>query len=122
MNVMKSLDKYEQHLAPVRDCFAVSPGVQAIKSSSNDLFLESFLLHFCALGSQMTEPVEGWIRRASQRSATMGLSELASALCGHARAEAGHHLMMIADVKGLAVRWNAHRKPPVDAEKLLCQP
>ena len=36
-----------------RECFAISPGVQAINSSSNDVFLESFLLHFCALGSQM---------------------------------------------------------------------
>ncbi len=121
MNVMKSLDKYEQHLAPVRDCFAVSPGVQAIKSSSNDLFLESFLLHFCALGSQMTEPVERWIRRAAGRCATMGHAELAHALNGHAQAEAGHHLMMIADVRSLAARWNARRKPSVDARKLLNQ-
>ncbi len=66
MNVTKSLDEYEQLLAPVRECFAVSPGVQAIKSSANEVFLESFLLHFCALGSQMTEPVEGWIRRAAK--------------------------------------------------------
>ena len=92
MNVMKSLDEYEQLLAPVRECFAVSPGVQAIKSSSNDVFLESFLLHFCALGSQMTEPVERWIRRAAGRCATMGHAELAHALNGHAQAEAGHHL------------------------------
>jgi hypothetical protein len=31
MNVMESLDEYEQLLAPVRESFAVSPGVQAIK-------------------------------------------------------------------------------------------
>ena len=49
--VMKSLDEYEQLLAPVRECFAISPGVQAINSSSNDVFLESFLLHFCALNA-----------------------------------------------------------------------
>src|SRR5260370_3085346 len=119
MNVMKSLDKYEQLLAPVRDCFAVSPGVQAIKSSANEVFLESFLLHFCALGSQMTEPVEGWIRRAAGRCATMGHAELAHALNGHAQAEAGHHLMMIADVRSLSARWNARRNPSVDARKLL---
>jgi hypothetical protein len=50
MNGIKSLDEYKQLLAPVRECFALSLGVQAIKSSSNDVFLESFLLHFCALG------------------------------------------------------------------------
>jgi hypothetical protein len=122
MNVMKSLDEYEQLLAPVRECFALSPGVQAIKSSSNGIFLELFLLHFCALGSQMTEPVEGWIRRAAGRCANMGLAELAHALNGHAQAEAGHHLLMIADVTSLAARWNARRKPSVDARKLLNQP
>jgi hypothetical protein len=122
MNVMKSLDEYEQLLAPARECFALSPGVQAIKSSSNGIFLELFLLHFCALGSQMTEPVEGWIRRAAGRCANMGLAELAHALNGHAQAEAGHHLLMIADVTSLAARWNARRKPSVDARKLLNQP
>ena len=49
MNVMESLDEYKQLLAPVRECFAISPGVYAINSSSNDVFFESFLLHFCAL-------------------------------------------------------------------------
>src|SRR5258708_34427078 len=98
MNVMKSLDEYEKFLAPVRGCCAVSPGVQAIKSSSNGVFLESFLLHLCALGSQMTEPVEHWIGRAAGRCATMGHAELAHALNGHPQGEAGHHLMMIADV------------------------
>jgi hypothetical protein len=97
-------------------------GVQAINSSSNDVFLESFLLHFCALGSQMTEPVERWIRRAADRRAMMGHAELAKALNGHAQAEAGHHLLMIADVTSLAARWNARRKPAVDARKLLNQP
>jgi hypothetical protein len=59
----------------------------------------------------MTEPVERWIRRAAGRCATMGHAELAHALNGHAQVEAGHHLMMIADVRSLAVRWNARRKP-----------
>jgi hypothetical protein len=118
---MESLDEYERLLAPVRESFAVSPGVQAINSSLNDVFLESFLLRFCALGSQMTEPVEGWIRRAAGRCAAMGHAELEHALNGHAQAEAGHHLMMIADVTSLAARWNARRKPLVDARKLLNQ-
>ena len=121
-NVMKSLDEYEQLLTPVRECFAISPGVQAINSSSDDVFLESFLLHFCALGSQMTEPVERWIRRAAARCGTMGLAELAHALNGHAQAESCHHLLMIADVTSLAARWNARRKPVVNARKLLGQP
>jgi hypothetical protein len=104
MNLMRSLDDYEQFLAPARERFAVSPGVRAIESTSDDVFLELFLLHFCALGSQMTEPVERWIRRAAERCVTVGFPELARALKGHAQAEAGHHLMMIADVRSLAAR------------------
>jgi hypothetical protein len=67
----------------------------------------------------MTEPVERWIRRAAERCVTVGFSELARALKGHAQAEAGHHLMMIADVRSLAARWNACRKHSVDAGELL---
>jgi hypothetical protein len=119
MNLMRSLDDYEQLLAPARERFAVSPGVRAIESTSDDVFLELFLLHFCALWSQMTEPVERWIRRAAERCVTVGFPELARALKGHAQAEAGHHLMMIADVRSLAARWNACRKPSVDAGELL---
>jgi hypothetical protein len=70
----------------------------------------------------MTEPVERWIRRAAGRCAIMGHAELANALSGHAQAEAGHHLLMIADVMSLAARWNARRMPAVDARKLLNQP
>jgi hypothetical protein len=121
MNIVTSLDEYEQLLAPARDRFAVSPGVQAIRSRSESVFLDLFLLHFCSLGSQMTEPVERWIRRAAERCASMGLSELAGVLRGHAQAETGHHLMMIADVRSLAARWNARRKPSVDADELLNQ-
>src|ERR1700730_17940095 len=121
MNIVTSLDEYERLLAPARERFAASPGVQAIRSNSDNVFLELFLLHFCALGSQVTEPVERWIRRAAERCASMGLSELARGLRGHAQAETGHHLMMIADVRSLAARWNACRKPSVDADELLNQ-
>jgi hypothetical protein len=121
IDVLNSLDKYEQLLAPARERFAASSGIRAIQASSDEVFLESFLLHFCALGTRMTEPVERWICRAAERCASMGLTELARALRGHARAEAGHHRMMIADVKSLAARWNSRRKPSVDAEELLNQ-
>jgi predicted GNAT family N-acyltransferase len=40
-------------------------------------------------------------------------------LTKHARAEAGHHLMMIADLRSLAGHWNLRHAPPVDAEELL---
>jgi hypothetical protein len=112
---------YEHLLAPARERFAVSPGVRAIQSSQDAAFLESFVLHFSALGWRTTAPVERWIRSAAERCAAIGLPELARALRGHARAEAGHHLMMIADARSLAVRWNSHRNPSVDADTLLKQ-
>ena len=115
------LDEYERLLAPARERFAASPGVRAIESAQDEIFLESFLLHFCALGSRMTEPVERWILSAAERCAMIGLPELARALAAHARAEAGHHLMMIADVKALSARWNARGKPLVNADQLLNQ-
>src|SRR6202008_67713 len=80
MNLMKSLDEYERLITPARERFVVSPAIQAMESTSDDVFLELFLLNFCALGSQMTEPVEGWIRRAAERCAAIGLSEVAVAL------------------------------------------
>jgi predicted GNAT family N-acyltransferase len=115
------LQEYEQRLAPARERFAVSHGVQAIQSSQDAAFLESFLLHFSTLGSRMTAPVERWIRGAAERCAAIGLLELARALRGHARAEAGHDLMMIADARSLAARWNSRRMPSVDADILLNQ-
>ena len=56
MNRVTSLDEYERLLAPARECFEASPGVQAIRPNSDDVFLELFLLHFCALESQVTSP------------------------------------------------------------------
>jgi hypothetical protein len=41
--------------------------------------LELFLLYFSAIGAQMTQPVEDWIRRASLRCAELGFTQLAKA-------------------------------------------
>ena len=38
--------------------------------------LEAFLLYFCAIGAQMTQPVESWIRRAATRCAALGSETL----------------------------------------------
>src|ERR1700677_3974306 len=122
MNAEPLLDRYNQLLAPARERFDTSVGVNAIRSINDPLMLESFLLYFCAIGAQMTEPVERWIRRAADRCAVLGFSEVAEALTRHARAEAGHHLMMIDDLRSLAGHWNLRHTPPVDAEELLRLP
>ncbi|MGH7111641.1 MAG: GNAT family N-acetyltransferase [Stellaceae bacterium] len=113
------LAEYERLMAPARARFAASPGVRAVEASRDGIFLEVFLLHFCALGWRMTEPVERWIAAAAAGCAALGLGELAHAFFAHARAEAGHHRMMIADARALALRWNTHRQPPIAVEPLL---
>jgi hypothetical protein len=85
MNATSSLERYNQLLAPARERFETSPGLNAIRSTNDPRLLEAFLLYFCAIGAQMTEPVERWIRRAADRCAVLGLSELAQALTRHAR-------------------------------------
>lgn len=81
--------------------------------------LERFLIYFCALGVGMTEPVEGWIRRAGQRCGDLGLTDLARALDAHAHQEADHHLLMQADTHRLVARWNGIHEPRLNAESLL---
>ena len=119
MDAKPSLEMYNQLLGPARERFEASLGFNAIRSNNNPRFLEAFLLYFCAIGAQMTEPVESWIRRAASRCAALGLSDLEEALTRHARAEAGHHMMMIADLRSLAAHWNLRHAPPVDADELL---
>src|ERR1700729_3785677 len=59
MNATLSLERYNQLLAPARERFETSPGLNAIRSTNDPRLLEAFLLYFCAIGAQMTEPVEG---------------------------------------------------------------
>jgi predicted GNAT family N-acyltransferase len=117
------LADYERVLAPARERFGQHAALQLLQSSALDAsLLESFLLHFCAIGSRMTEPVENWLRRAAGRCQELGLPDLARALRHHARAESGHHTLMIADVRSLAARWNANGGAPIDAEVFLRMP
>jgi hypothetical protein len=114
-----SLESYNRLLAPARQRFETSSGLNTLRSGNDPRLLEAFLLFFCAIGAQMTEPVESWIRRAASRCAALGLTDLAEALTRHARAEAGHHLMMIADLRSLARHWNSRHTPRVYADELL---
>jgi hypothetical protein len=116
-----SLERYNELLTPARQRFEVSAGLIALRSMTDRRLLESFLLYFCAVGSQMTEPVEGWLRRAADQCAAIGFVKLAEGLRKHACAESGHHLMMIADLRALATHWNAHHTPAVAFEDLLRQ-
>ena len=81
--------------------------------------LHRWLMQFSAWGIRMTEPVEGWIRRAGERCQAMGFDELGRALIAHARNEAGHEGLFLADLHHLVERWNAQGLPPVSAARFL---
>jgi hypothetical protein len=116
-------DLYEPRLESARARFAGSPGLTAVLSPTvAPALLERFLIQFCALGVGMTEPVEGWIRRAGDRCEAIGLRDLGRTLRTHAGHEAGHHELMIRDTRTLVARWNGRRTPPLDAAALLAEP
>jgi hypothetical protein len=117
---MTNHSHYEDAMAPARERFATNPILSAI--SARDVeprLLEAFLINFSARGVRMTEPVEGWLKTAAERCTAIGLRDIGQALRGHAAAESGHHLMMIADTHALVSRWNARGESRLDAEKLL---
>jgi hypothetical protein len=118
-----SLEAYESRVTIARDRFDQSPAVRALFQDPIDaVTLEAFLISFAIVGVRMTEPVEGWIRRAGERCGELGLEHLAKALAAHAHQEADHHLLMLADARLLVVRWNKTRKPELDVDVLLNVP
>jgi hypothetical protein len=120
---MSEFAAYERALVPARARFAHNPKFQALLASDVEpMQLELFLVHFTALGVGMTEPVDGWIRRAGERCREIGLDELGRSLTMHAKHEAGHHLMMIEDTRQLVERWNARHAHPISADELLGLP
>jgi hypothetical protein len=91
-------------------------------NESNPQKLLSFWINFSSDGKGMTEPVEGWIRRAGHKCVELGYTELGKNLEKHAIHEANHHLMMIKDTKNLVELWNKHYSPKIQSEILLERP
>ena len=60
-----TIERYNRHLAAVRERFDADPALNALRSNNDPQLLLLFLLYFCEIGAQMTQPVEGWIRRAA---------------------------------------------------------
>ncbi len=118
----QKLEAYESRMQSARQQFVKDPSLATILAADIDPpFLESFLIHFSALGVAMTEPVEGWIRRAGARCEEIGLIDLGQALQRHSRHEAGHHHLMVQDTRTLVSRWNSRRSLPLDADRILNQ-
>ncbi|GHH03896.1 hypothetical protein [Comamonas sp. JC664] len=120
MNLMDSL--YLPHVKQTRARLETEAVMRTLLSPDiAPLLLERFLIEWSARGAYMTEPVDGWIRGAGERSIALGAVKLGQALVTHARHEAGHHLMTIDDARGLARRWNARHVPQLDADALVAQ-
>jgi hypothetical protein len=114
---------YDSHVLTARARSAEDPVVARILDPQADpRLVELFLIQYCSMGVHMTEPVEGWIRRAGEGCKAIGMEDLGKSLVTHSHHEAGHHLMMIEDTHQLVSRWNAHGSHPLDAGRLLAQP
>lgn len=115
-------DLYEPGVVESREWIHSIEAVELITSPDIDsVFLDRFLIEFTARGVQMTEPVEGWIRRAGLRTVDVGFTELGEALQRHAVHEKDHHLMMIADTGFLVEKWNSLGRDKLDADQLIAQ-
>jgi hypothetical protein len=114
-----ALADYDERISPARERFAASRGVQGMISPHADArTMAAFLLHFSALSVAITEPVEGWIRRAGERCHDHGLFDLGRALQKHAEAEAGHHLYHRNDFDALVLLWNQRWHPTIGADEI----
>ena len=89
---------------------------------SDDREFLGWLINFATLGVSMTEPVEGWIRRAGIRCQQIGLQEVGDYLLKHSAHERDHHLMMIDDSKHLANRWRRLSGDTLDVTALIERP
>jgi hypothetical protein len=123
---MEYIERYERAVEPARRRFAEHPAIRLIQAREMGTdHLEGFFIYWSALGVAMTEPVEGWIRgagEACERLGGPGIAELGAALQKHAKAEADHHLLMIADLRRLCARRAAAGRSAPDPDELLALP
>lgn len=120
MSLVKEL--YEPYVLPARARISTDPLMRKLVDPAiSPELLERFFLQYHSLGVYMTEPHAGWLRRSGQRCLLHGLEPLGRGLLTRARQEAGQHLVLTEDVRQLVQRWNARRKLPLSAERLLAQ-
>ncbi|MGN6110763.1 MAG: hypothetical protein ACTHU0_37010 [Kofleriaceae bacterium] len=113
---------YVPHVVEARARLQSAPALKKLLDPNVDpALVEGFLIQFNSMGVYMTEPVDGWIRRAGEATVKVGLQEVGEKLITHAKHEEGHHLMMIEDSKSLVARWNAKRGAQLDATALINQ-
>jgi hypothetical protein len=117
------LNEYELALAPHRQRCLERPGLRVLLDRAiAPQLLHRFLIEFCARGVQMTAPVADWIERAGDGCFKLGLHTLGDALRAHARHEAGHDQLFVADTLRLVTQYNATYQAALDVRRLLGQP
>ncbi len=118
-----SLEGYERQMQAGRDAFSSSETLRYLFSNKiKKKTLHLFIIYFAGIGVRITQPVEGWIRRAGQRCSDMGLVELGSALRQHAKDEADHHYMHLQDVEILTKRWNSAYAEAINHKEIISSP
>ncbi|MER5750749.1 iron-containing redox enzyme family protein [Streptomyces sp. NPDC002088] len=118
-----AVQKYEDQITEVRSRLAEGPEIRALTAAECDTDLFAlWMLRYSAHGVHMTHDVERWIATAGERCGELGMEALATALSGHARAEAGHDRMMVADARALSSWLDADRGVRIDVDALLAAP
>lgn len=114
---------YTPKVAAARERVLTDSRMSRVLDPSRDpIFFERFLIQFSVSGYHMTEPVEGWIRRAGERCIALGYREIGDLLVSHAGHEAGHQTMMLEDAKLLVGRWNERRPASLSVDTLFAAP
>ena len=81
-----------------------------------------FLVEHASLSVQLTEPVDGWIRRAGERCVAGNWRTIGERLQAHAHHEEGHHLLLIDDTQRLVSCWNErYNDMPLAAATMLAR-
>ncbi|MET0402066.1 MAG: hypothetical protein ABW123_06655 [Cystobacter sp.] len=120
MSLVKEL--YEPYVLSARARISTDPVMRRLVDPTiAPEVLERFFIQFHAFGVYMTEPLEGWNRRAGHRSLLQSLDTLGKSLLAHARQASSLHLTMTEDVQVLVRRWNQRYRPVLHAERLLSQ-
>lgn len=99
--------EYNRLVHPERVHFAQSPGLRIYTGELSPKKLHAFLIAWSHFSIKMTEPVEGWIARAGERSTELGFESIGKKLKHHASQEADHDVMLVEDLAVLVDRWNA---------------
>ena len=111
---------YGPQVQPFRLALSQHP-VWRFLDRPDPVILELFLIQYCALGSAMTEPVEGWLRRAGERCHELGWPEVGAFFTSQANREKEHHLPFLHDTRWLVERWNKKHDRQLNVDRLLSQ-